>query len=123
MTHSPIAVIIAGAVVEAVAVMAPVVTGRSEHTFDRSHGAADAGADCAPNHPADGPCDPAAFIGALLGAADAALAVSGVGDEKQGQRKRDACENERPRSPRRGHARNLGLIHLDSLKTGGKSRR
>ena len=50
--------------------MVPVMPlGYAEHALDRAHRAADAGADCASNHPADGPGDPVALTGALLGAA------------------------------------------------------
>jgi hypothetical protein len=71
-------------IVIAVAVMMPV---RLEHALDCAHGTADAGANRASDHPADGACDPVAFGRALLGAADDALGVAdmGHGDERQRQ--------------------------------------
>src|SRR5579864_543662 len=74
---SPIAMIIAAAIVEAVAVvMVPIVMRHAEHALDRAHGAADAGANCASDHSAHRTGDPVAFVGALLSAAHDALAVA-----------------------------------------------
>jgi hypothetical protein len=81
-------VIVAGPVVEAVAVT-PVM-GRAEYALDRANGTANAGANRPSDHPAYRTRNPVAFIGALLGAADDALAMAGVWNAKQRQRK-DAC--------------------------------
>jgi hypothetical protein len=75
---SPIAVIVPRAVVEAVAMMVPVMRS-AEHALDRAHGSAHASADRASDHSANRTRDPVAFIRPLLGAADDALAVAGMG--------------------------------------------
>ena len=69
--------------------VAPIV-GRAEHALDHTNSTADAGANRPSDHPAYRTRDPVAFIGALLGAADDALAMARVGNAKQRQRK-DAC--------------------------------
>src|SRR5579871_2453088 len=74
---SPITVIIAAAIVEAVAVvMVPIVMRHAEHALDRAHGAADPGANCASDNSAHGTGDPVAFVGTLLSTAHDALAVA-----------------------------------------------
>ena len=57
----------------------PARLGQAEHALDRAHGAADTGADCAPDHAAHGTGDPVTFVGSLLGAADDALGKTGTG--------------------------------------------
>ena len=81
--------IVAGPVVEAVAVAAPVM-GRAEYALDRANGTANAGANRPSDHPAYRTRSPVAFIGARLGTADDALAMAGMGNAKQRQRN-DAC--------------------------------
>src|SRR5437870_9970672 len=75
--------------IAAAAVAAPPAAIRNpEHALDRTHRAADAGADRAANHTAHGAGDPASFVGTLLRPAHDTLGVTGIGNREQ-------CEHSR----------------------------
>jgi hypothetical protein len=69
-------------VVAATIMMVPAIMGHAEYTLHRADGAADACADCTPDHPAHRASYPVALISALLRAADDALGMTEMGDEE-----------------------------------------
>src|SRR6059058_3563055 len=79
----PIAVETMIAVVIAAAAISPGAIRNPEHALDRTHRAADAGADRAANHTAHGAGDPASFVGTLLRPAHDALGMTDRGDREQ----------------------------------------
>jgi hypothetical protein len=96
--------------------------GHAEHTLHRADGAADARADCTPDHPAHRASYPVALISTLLRAADDALGMTERGDKEYRQRNGDSDQLER-RPPSRIQACTLSFacLHLDSSKSGGES--
>ena len=107
------------AIIAAAAVAAAIAAIRdAEHALDRAHGATDAGADGAANHAAHRAGDPVPLISALMGSADDALGMAGVGNSGQRQ-----CEaSGRKQEPRgeagwdAGRELHLGVVQLGAIK-------
>src|SRR5665213_3103581 len=100
------------AVVEPAAVTAIAAIGNAEHAVHGAHRTADTGADRAANHSADWTGGTAAFIRALLRAANDALGMPDVRNREQGESK--GCARKMEFCGRAGGERRCHDLHLNS---------